>query len=259
MFKYDDLQLFLNDVEYFLDFDFIIKKAKFAENDVINGGKATAEVTLYNFNSYNLQHFKIINNGIILFDGVVDAVKTYKSATSKYSVFNLVEVVGDDASKQQDSFMEQLFFLKNEDITKFFTVAKTLILKSNVFFNGEETLEKRVDVVLKNCGVKNYFFDKSTNTIILKNTVEKNKLEVIDSNITTTYKNMQNKNITVINEAIFKAKTNIYLQILDFLNFDGLVLYVIDITISGGTNSGVIMEVTANDLQEEAEEEGEEE
>jgi hypothetical protein len=95
---------------------------------------------------------------------------------------------------------------------------------------------------------------KKQTLFFLNNLQKKNQLlEIIDSSVTTNFKKFRNRGVEPTNEVILRCKNNIFLTPLDNLEIEGVNYFITDITISGGTTSGVIMDVTASDLRDELE------
>jgi hypothetical protein len=252
---FNDLQLFIDSVEYFLDFEFIIKKTKI--NGVNNFG---AEITLFNINNINFKNFILKNNGLELLNGVVESFKTYKDTTSKYITYQLAEVQAEAEQQKQKEFLSNEYLFKNTDIANFFDIVggKKIVLEKDIYFNKSDSLENRIKKIMDQVGEPVYFFDKKTNTIFFKQFAKKNQLlEIIDSSVTTNFKKFRNRGVEPTNEVVLRCKNNIFLTPLDNLEIEGVNYFITDITISGGTTSGVIMDVTASDLRDELEAEEE--
>jgi hypothetical protein len=168
--------------------------------------------------------------------------------------------MGDAEQQKQKEFLSNEFLLKNTDIANFFDIVggKKIVLEKDIYFNKNDSLENRIKKIMEQVGEPVYYFDKKTNTIFFKQFAKKNQLlEIIDSSVTTNFKKFRNRGVEPTNEVILRCKNNIFLTPLDNLEIEGVNYFITDITISGGTTSGVIMDVTASDLRDEIEAEEE--
>lgn len=245
----NNVELIIDNQKFLLDFDFIIKKSR---SDGTSG--AVCEVTLYNVNNYNFSNFLLNANGLPLFNGVVDSFEDYQDSSSKYSVYTLKEFAEPQDLQKQEDFLKLDIFYKNGNLKQWFNIipdTKDLINKQDFYFNKNDSLEYRINKILDSLNIKVYFFDSKHNTIYLKNYANKSGLlQVIDLSTTSNFKSRLTNNIKPANKILIKCLHNIFLNPVDSLFYNGINYFVEDITITGGTMSGVIMEVTASDFKD---------
>jgi len=251
-FSNQKYELWVDDKLFNLDYDFIIKKVR-TETDE-RPYEPTHELSLYNINSFNIENVKIKNNDVILFEGVIknnygDSVSVYKSHLSIYTKFLVTEKIETQNLQKIKEFEAKSFFLKNDDIGNFFNISgvANIILNCDVFFNEADNLEYKIGSLIKNSNQnkKKYYYEKSQNKLIF-NTISNNFeiLTIINSSKLSTKSNISGA-IKFINEVSLKCKPNFFLKPNDTIFFEFENYFIKDVTISGGSKTGYIMDVYA--------------
>lgn len=236
-------KLLVNDVVFNLDFDFIIKKTTGLESDFVH------EFGLYNINNFDIENIKLKNNGIILFEGEVIESSIYKAENATYTNLRIKEVIPQETKNKINIFLQQKYYFENYSLSDFFTVEgliKNFELEGEfLVFDENEGLESRIKYLIENSNYKKekYFYNKKYNKIsfFTKNTVAET-LTIINSSKT---QNKEKRKKTFIKEVSLKCIPNFFLNPLDTIFFENDNYIVEDITITGGTTQGYIMDVYA--------------
>lgn len=236
-------ELLVNDVVFNLDFDFIIKKTTGLESDFKH------EFSLYNINNFDIENIKLKKNGIVLFEGEVLESSIYTAENSTYTNLKIKEVILTEIKNKINFFLQQKYFFKTQFLNDFFTVEGLIenfeLEKEVLNFDESQGLETRIKYIIQNSNYKNekYFYNKKQNKIsfFTKNTVAET-LTIINSSKT---QNKQKTKKTFIKEVSLKCIPNFFLNPLDTIFFQDDNYFIEDITITGGTTQGYIMDVYA--------------